>query len=102
MGELVEIKKEKSPGCDVSSDSESHYPYGTSLHFDDSDLVESLGLDKHSPGDELIVRATAVVTRKSEEADEKGTEHRVSIQLTSIALAKAPNNAAEELYGGGE
>ncbi|MEI6506576.1 MAG: hypothetical protein WCO90_11965 [Planctomycetota bacterium] len=85
------------------------YGYGTEIYLN-SEQCEALGLTKMSAGQSVMVRATGVVARSTEEldpsADSGGTDCSVCIQLTEIEVkTQGDNNAAAAatmLYGGAE
>lgn len=96
---MPKITKEKSPGSTmVGEGSEGHYPYGTSLNFED-DLVTALGLDNMKPGDSATFTIEAFVEYKSEHSNEKESTTSVSLQLTSIYKAGDDPDLTKKMYG---
>lgn len=95
----VKIKKQshESDGMVCCSDGE-HYPYGTSLNFDD-EMIEQLGVDNLAVGDIVEVRGYAFVERKSERSDADGTDKDISFQFTSLKMKRETGDRAEQLYG---
>ena len=95
----TKIAKEKENFDGIESSSEAHYPYGTSLSFDD-DLVDTLKLDDLDVGDVVEVTALAKVTMKSEHDSERNSSKSVSIQLTEVEIypEKSEPDRASELY----
>lgn len=95
----VKIKKEQSAsdGMVCCSDGD-HYPYGTSLSFD-NDLIESLGIDNLAIGDIVEVRGFAFVERKSEYSTADHSDKSLGIQMTSIKLQRETGDVVEQMYG---
>jgi len=101
MSKTVKIEKVKPEGM-PSGEYQGDYPYGTRLEFE-GDMVEELELDKLSAGDTVSIRATATVKRKTEKVDQDGDEEdvekEVTLQLTSVAVAKSNTDKVKALYG---
>lgn len=94
----VKIKKESSSmGVTCCSD-ENHYPWGTSLSFDD-DLVDDLDLGNLSVGDVVEVRGYAFVDSKSERSSKEHTSKDVRLQMTSMKITRETDDAVKQLYG---
>lgn len=95
----IKIKKESfdSDGMVGRSDG-SHYPFGTSLRFED-DLVEELGVENLTVGDIVEVRGFAFVDSMSEHTNTDGSEKSLSLQLTTIKVSREDSDRAEQLYG---
>ena len=95
----VKIKKQshESDGMVCCSDGE-HYPYGTSLSFD-NDLIEELGIENLAIGDIVEVRGFAFVERKSEYSTADHSDKSIGIQLTTIKLQRETGDRIEQLYG---
>ena len=95
----VMIKKEshESDGMVCCSDGK-HYPYGTSLRFED-EMIEELGAGNLVVGDLVEVRGYALVENKSMHENTDGAEKSISLQLTSIKLQRETSDRVEQLYG---
>ena len=95
----VKIKKQshESDGMVCCSDG-SHYPWGTSLSFDDG-LIEELGAENLAVGDIVEVRGFAFVERKSEHSDTDSSSKSISLQLTTIKVKRETDDRAVQLYG---
>ena len=95
----VKIKKQsnESGGMVCCSDGE-HYPYGTSLSFDD-ELIEELGAENLAVGDMVEVRGFAFVERKSEHSDTDSSSKSIGIQFTTLKLQRETGDRVEILYG---
>jgi len=95
----VKIKKQSHEydGMVCCSDGE-HYPYGTSLSFD-NDLIEELGIENLAVGDIVEVRGFAFVERKSEHSTAEHSDKSIGIQLTTIKLQRETGDRIEQLYG---
>lgn len=95
----VKIKKQshESDGMVCCSDGE-HYPYGTSLSFDD-EMIEEIGIDNLAVGDIVEVRGYAFVERKSEHSDTDRSHKSVGVQFTTIKLQRETGDRVEQLYG---
>jgi hypothetical protein len=96
----VKIKKESesSAGLTCCSDGE-HYPYGTSLSFD-NDLIDELDAGALAVGDLVEVRGFAFVDNTSEYNNKEGTEKSIRLQMTSISLRREADDRVKQLYGG--
>ncbi len=95
----VKLKKSgSSHGEAIGSDNSDHFPFGTSLRFED-DLTEELGIENLAVGDIVEVRGFAFVERKSEHSDTDGVEKGISIQFTTLKLQRETGDRAEQLYG---
>jgi hypothetical protein len=95
----VKIKKESSSmGVTCCSD-DNHYPYGTSINFDD-DLVDELGVDNLAVGDVVEIRGYAFVDSKSEHSDSESTNKSVRLQLTSLKVSRENDDIVKRMYGG--
>ena len=93
----TKITKEKDSFGGID-EGEDHYPYGTSLSFDD-ELVDELKLDALDIGDVVEIKAFAKVTSKSEHDSERNSGKSVSIQLTDVEIYPENNSDhADELY----
>ncbi len=97
--DLVKIKKEscESDGM-VSCSDGSHYPYGTSLSFDD-DMIEELELGGMAVGDLVEVRGYAFVDRKSEHSSTEHSHKSIGLQLTSVKVQRETGDRVEQMYG---
>lgn len=95
----VKIKRQsyESDGMVSCSDGE-HYPYGTSLSFDD-DMIEELGIENLAVGDIVEIRGFAFVERKSEHSSTDHTSKSIGVQLTTIKLQRETGDRVEQLYG---
>lgn len=95
----VKIKKQSdaADGLVCCSDGE-HYPYGTSLHFED-ELIDELGAQNLAVGDVVEVRAFAFVDRKSINDSTGHSSKSIGLQLTSVKLKREESDRAEQLYG---
>lgn len=93
-------KKKYENGC-IAPSSETYYPYGTSLNFEDG-LVEVMGIEALAPGDKVSIRAYAFVESTSEYANESDTEKNMRIQITDIAITRNTDDQdnATKMYGG--
>ncbi len=94
----VKIKKESSSHNSVMGSDGSHYPYGTSLSFDD-ELIEELDIENAAVGDIFEVRAFAFVDHKSENTSADHSHKSISLQLTTVKLRREESDRAEQLYG---
>lgn len=96
----VKIKKESSSmGVTCCSD-DNHYPYGTSLSFDD-ELVEELDAGNLAAGDVVEVRGFAFVDSKSEHSNTEGSNKSIRLQMTSVKLTRETDDRINTLYGKG-
>lgn len=80
---------------------ESEYGYGTCIHLDE-DQCNALGITTlPAPGQVVMIRARAVVTRTRVENDGEGPENHMSLQITDMELggAQSEQSAASLLYG---
>jgi len=81
------------------------YPYCLKITLQDEQL-QKLGLEEMPEvGSEVKILAIAKVTDLSEtEVQDEGTEKRMGLQITDMAVEGMPNldSIAEKLYGGGE
>lgn len=94
----VKIKKDSSSmGVTCCSD-ENHYPYGTSLSFDD-DLVDDLGMDNLAVGDVVEIRGYAFVDSKSEYSNKESSNKSIRLQMTSMKVSRETDDAVTQLYG---
>ena len=95
----VKIKKQshESDGMVCCSDGE-HYPYGTSLSFDD-EMIKELGIDNLAVGDIVEVRGYAFVERKSEYSTTEMSDKTIGLQMTTIKVQRETGDRAEQLYG---
>jgi len=84
-----------------SKDSAS-YPYGLSIHLEDS-VMQKLGLEKlPKTGTQMMLMAIVEVKRVvDEDSDEGGKRQSMSIQITDMALEpkKEKKDLASALYG---
>lgn len=94
----VKIKKDSSSmGVTCCSD-ENHYPYGTSLSFDD-DLVDELNAGGLAVGDVVEVRGYAFVDSKSEHSSKEHSSKSIRLQMTSMKVSRETDDAVKTLYG---
>lgn len=95
----VKIKKlpSGSEGIDCCSDG-NHYPYGTSLRFED-EMLEELGIENLAVGDVVEVRAFAFVDTKSEHSNVDHSSRSIGLQLTTAKIKREESDHAEQLYG---
>jgi hypothetical protein len=80
---------------------EGEYGYGTCIHLDE-DQCNALGLTTlPAPGQAVMIRARAVVTRTMIENDGDGPEHHMSLQITDMEMggAQSEQSTASLLYG---
>lgn len=87
MTDMKMTKREKKRmfGSPVETNG-SDYPWGLTLNLDAAAL-KKLGVeDLPEAGEECIIHATGKVTRVSESANEKESDHSVDIQITKLAL----------------
>lgn len=103
MGEMVAIEKEKSDSdmC-CPEPAEPRYPWGTQIDLKD-ELVEQLGLGSLALGEEVQIRAVAVMTARRENSSESEghsySEKCVTLQLTKIGVSAPGPDHATALYG---
>jgi hypothetical protein len=94
----VKIKKDSSSmGVTCCSDGD-HYPYGTSLNFDD-DLVDDLDIGGLAVGDVVEVRGYAFVDGKSEHSNKEHSSKSVRLQMTSIKVNRETDDVVKQMYG---
>ncbi len=94
----VKIKKESSSmGVTCCSD-DNHYPWGTSLGFDD-ELVDELGAGGLAVGDVVEVRGFAFVDSKSEHSSKEETTKSIRLQMTSVKITRENDDHVKALYG---
>lgn len=97
---LVSMKREPD-NEPYEHELESEYGYGTCIHLDE-DQCNALGITTlPTPGQVVMIRARAVVTRTMVENDGEGPENHMSLQITDMELGGAPTeqSAASMLYG---
>lgn len=95
----VKIKKEQASAGSIGCCSDgNHYPWGTSLRFQD-ELLDELGIEALATGDIVEVRGFAFVDSKSEHSSADHSEKSISIQMTSIKVHRDESDHAEQLYG---
>ena len=102
---LVSLRKTEADLAEETR--ENRYGYGTKIYLN-SDQCETLGITKMAAGQSVMVRATGVVARSTEELDPSndsgGTDVTVCIQLMEIEVKPSGDNnaaaAATMLYGG--
>lgn len=92
----VEIKK-KSEGSICCPSDDAHYPYGTSLRFED-ELVESLGLVGKKVGDLVEVRGFAKIDSVSEHSNEDSSNVSVGVQMMSVEFSDPTADRASMMY----
>lgn len=93
----VEIKK-KSEGSICCPSDEAHYPYGTSLRFED-ELVESMGLGDKKVGDLVEIRGFAKIDSVSEYSNESSSNKSVGVQMLSVEFSDPAADRATKMYG---
>lgn len=94
----VKIKKESDSDDLVVGSDGNHYPYGTSLRFED-DMIEALSIDSLAVGDIVEIRAFAYVDSKAENNSTDHSSKTISLQLTTIKVRREESDRAELLYG---
>lgn len=95
----VKVKRESSASDGMVSRSDGeHYPWGTSLSFDD-EMLEELGAENLAVGDIVEIRAFAFVDHKSEHSSTDHSSKSISLQLTTVKLQRETGDRAEQLYG---
>ena len=95
----IKIKKEPNSSNTVCCSDGEHYPYGTSLSFE-NELVEQLGIESLIVGDIVEVKAYAFVNGKSEySSTDNDGDKNISIQLTSVSVRRESDDKASQLYG---
>ena len=83
-------------GC--CSDGE-HYPYGTSLSFE-NDMIDATDVGSLNVGDLVEIKGLAFVDSKSEHTNKERSEKSMRIQFTSIAIQKkSDKDNVKKLYG---
>lgn len=103
---LVDMKISKAAAKEASSPSLAEgdgprYPYGLSLTLD-HDALDALGLDMPKVGTTLLLTALVDVTSCSmNEQQDQEARLSVGLQITDMALDKAPKgaDASDALYG---
>lgn len=83
------------------SELSSEYGYGLCIHLEE-DQCEALGITTlPAPGQVVMIRARAVVTRTRVENDGEGPEKYMSLQITDMELggAQPEQSPATMLYG---
>jgi len=95
----VKIKKQSNDfeGSICCSD-DAHYPYGTSLSFD-NDMIDELGMGSLAVGDVVEVRGFAFVDRKNEHSNTEGSEKNINLQLTTVQIRRETDDRVKQLYG---
>lgn len=99
MSKMVKIAKESDSPGEVVGSSETHYPYGTSLNFED-EMVEELGLARLEVGAPIKITGIAHISGTSEHEDENRANKSVSVQFTEMDVSVGDGDRAEKLYGG--
>lgn len=97
---LVSMKREPD-NEPYELEMENEYGYGTCIHLDE-DQCNALGITTlPAPGQVVMIRARAVVTRTMVENDGEGPENHMSLQITDMELggAQTEKSAATMLYG---
>ena len=95
----VKIGKESSDFNQITRASDdSHYPYGTSLSFE-NDLIEELDVGGLAVGDVVEIHGFAFVDSKSEHSDKDGSNKSMRLQLTSVKIRREEGDRAQRLYG---
>jgi hypothetical protein len=95
----IKIKKESDSTMLSCCSDGDHYPYGTSLGFDD-EMVDDLGLSALAVGDMVEVRGYAFVDNKSENSNKEGSSKSIRLQLTSVEIKrKSDEDVISKLYG---
>lgn len=97
--DMVKLSKQSDSDNIVSCCDGEHYPYGTSLRFDD-DLIDELGIESLKVGDVVEVRGFAVVESKSEHSSKEGSSKDLSVQMTSMKVRLEESDRVKQLYGG--
>jgi len=98
---MVSIKREKDDSNKLTECSDqSHYPYGTSVNFDD-DMLEELKVDDIEIGEVVEVRGFAFLDSMSEHKDKEESNKNVRFQFTHIELTKpkGEKDVIKTLYG---
>lgn len=96
--DMVKIEKESSSmGVTCCSD-ENHYPYGTSISFDD-ELVDELGIESLAVGDVVEVRGFAFVDSKSEHSSKDHSSKDIRLQMTQVKITRETDDVVVKLYG---
>lgn len=94
----VKIKRESQGANSICCFDGEHYPYGTSLRFED-ELIRELGAESLAVGDIVEVRGFAFVDSKSEHSNTENSEKTICLQLTTVKLRREEGDRAEQLYG---
>lgn len=105
MPDIVDLKRTPSDKKEIEADfersySESDYPYGLNLSFQDTE-IRKLGIGDMDVGDEVTIMATAKISSKSFREVEGGKpDGNMGIQITGMSVEKADTtSAAQKLYG---
>lgn len=92
--------------AEVASYRDSAYGYGTEIYLD-GEQVEALGIQDYRAGQQVVIRALAVVKRSTEELepgdDSGGKDTSLCIQITDLEVESKggvdAKKAATMLYG---
>lgn len=97
--DMVEIKKKKSDSM-VSCSDGNHYPYGTTINFD-NEMLDELGISELAIDDKVEIMGCAFVNGKSSYDSKDDSNKSMSFQLTSVKIRRKTEekNNAEKLYG---
>lgn len=96
--DMIKIKKESEDMLGCCSDGQ-HYPYGTSISFD-NDMLDDLGIDALAVGDEVDIRGCAFVDSKSEHKSKEYSNKDIRFQITDIKIKRKSEDTVTKLYGG--
>lgn len=94
---MINLKREPGENEDVMMADDSLYPYGTRIDLEDEHLA-ALSIDPEV-GQEVTIKAKAVVVGRNEHESEDHKHESVSFQITDIEVSGATQDAAETLYG---
>lgn len=105
MADIVDLKRTPADKKEIEAEfdrsfSESDYPYGLNLSFQDTE-IRKLNIGEMDVGDEVTITATAKISSKSFREVEGGKpDGNMGIQITGMAVEKAnTTSAAQKLYG---
>ncbi len=96
--ELIKIEKSMDDCCGTLV-TQSHYPWGTSLTFENG-MVDKLGIGALQPGDVVEICGYAVVESIHQSASKDDSNKSVGLQLTDIKVTRRTgDDYIKQLYG---
>lgn len=100
---MAKIKKEKTDGQTVISESQEHYPWGSSLSFE-NEMVDELGLNECDVDHKVAFSGVAFVESKSSsKVKDQGLSQSIRLQITDIKFKKNDSkDRSDTMYGESE